>query len=794
MPAARLQFFAVLCLVAASLPAQQNPRALLDKYCVTCHNQRLKTGGLALDQIDLAHVSQGAEVWEKVIRKLRSGAMPPVGLPRPDQASQTAFVSWLETEVDRAAIANPNPGRALLHRLNRAEYGNAIHDLLALDIDPAALLPPDDSVQGFDNIADVLGTSPVLLERYISAAAKVSATAVGDPDIDPVVQTYRVRPDVSQNEHVEGLPLGTIGGTVVRHNFPLDGEYVFKARLWRNTVDFIRGVEHPQRLEILLDGQRIRLATFGGKADIEALNKNQTAFGAEIAERLQVRVPVKAGPHTVGFDFLQKSSAESDELMKPYLRITLDPVDILGYPQVESVSISGPYKATGPGDTPSRRQIFVCRPATAADELPCAKTILSTLARRAYRQPVSDTELETLLGFYQKGRNKKNFDAGIEMALRRVVASPDFIFRFEHDPPAANPNTVYRISDIELASRLSFFLWSSIPDDELLTVATQGKLKDPAILEKQVRRMLSDRRSEALVTNFAGQWLYLRNLQNIKPDQDVFPDFDDNLRQSFAKETELFFDSIIREDRNILDLMTANYTFVNERLARHYDLPNIYGSQFRRVTLPDESRRGLLGQGSILTVTSYANRTSPVIRGKWILTNILGTPPNPPPPNVPALKEPAEGGKVRSMRERMEEHRADAACAGCHKIMDPLGFALENFDAVGHYRAADEDGDPIDASSTLADGAKVDGVASLRRSLLAHPEIFVGTVTEKLLTYALGRGVDYYDMPAIRQIARGDTRFSSIILGIVKSTPFQLKTVGQTVLPSVVAGKQRNQP
>jgi hypothetical protein len=620
----------------------------------------------------------------------------------------------------------------------------------------------------------------VLLERYISASRKVSRLAVGDPTQGAVAQTFRTRPDLSQDKRVEGMPLGTRGGLLMHYNFPLDGKYAIKVVLARNTVDVIRGLEEAHQIEILVDGARVFLASVGGTSDTEALVQNPAVARMMIESRLQARVPVKAGPRTVAVTFLQHNAAEDDFILEPFLRTTLDPVNEAGLPHIDQVVVAGPYDATGPGDTPSRRKIFLCHPANASEEVGCAKKILSTLARRAYRRPVTPADTETLLSFYQAGRNQGgSFDAGIERALRLILSSPEFVFRFERDPATVADGGSYRVGDLELASRLSFFLWSSLPDDELLNLAAAGKLSDPATLDQQVRRMLSDPRSQALANNFAAQWLYLRNLKNFAPDPNDFPDFDDNLRRDLLTETEMFFASIVNEDRNVVDLLNANYTFVNERLAQHYGIPDVYGPRFRRVTLTGEERRGLLGQGSILTVTSIATRTSPVLRGKWILTNILGTPPPAPPPNVPALKENNEGGKAMSVRQRLEEHRKNPSCASCHKIMDPLGFALENFDATGQWRAKSEDGSPIDASGVLLDGSKVDGPTTLRGSLLSRPNVFVTTLTEKLMTYALGRGVDYNDEPAIRAIvaraASDNYRFSDLVSGIVKSPPFRMK-------------------
>ncbi len=757
--------FGIAC---TCLPASAaDPRALLDNYCVTCHTQFSKA--------DLSNIPADAELWEKAIVKLRAGAMPPVGSPRPSKADAADLVATLETALDRAAAAKPNPGRFILHRLNRTEYANAIRDLLSLDIDVSSLLPPDDESYGFDNIADVLGISPALLEQYVNASRKIVRLATGDVTIGPVIDTYRTRPDLSQDQQVEGLPLGTRGGLLVRHNFPVDGDYTLKVVLARNSVEVTRGLEEAHQIEVLIDGDRVFQATVGGKEDTELATKNPISSREKLEARLQIRTHIKAGPRNVGVTFVRKDHAEADTLLQPFLRTTLDPVNEVGLPHVESLIVEGPYNASGSGDTPSRRRIFVCHPENASDELPCATKILSALARRAYRRPVTDADLEPLLSFYRAGREKGNFEAGIQRALRLILSNPQFLFRFEREPAGLAAGSVYRIGNVELASRLSFFLWSSIPDDELLN----ADLRVPAELEKQVRRMLADPRSESLVTSFADQWLFLRNLRAVTPDPRSFPDFDDNLRQSMQRETELFVSSILREDRSVLDFLNADYTFVNERLARHYGIPGIYGGRFRRVKIDDQTRRGLLGQASVLTVTSYATRTSPVLRGKWILTNILGTPPPIPPPNTPPLKENAESDHPLTVRERMEEHRRNPACAGCHSNMDPLGFALENFDAVGKWRTRGEDGARLDASGVLPDGANVDGPASLRNALLSHPDQFVSTLAEKLLTFALGRGLDYNDAPAVREIAaeaaRGDDRFSSLILGVVNSVPFQMK-------------------
>jgi mono/diheme cytochrome c family protein len=763
----------------ASQPAAgaADQKAIVDRYCVTCHNQRTKASDLALDTVDIARPSANAHVWENVVRKLRTRSMPPQGMPRPDEATYVAMTSWLETELDRAGAASPNPGRPLVRRLNRSEYANAVRDLLALDVDVSSLLPADDSAFGFDNVSDMLGTSPALLERYLVAADRVSALAVGAPTA-PGSNTYRVRQDRSQDQHIEGLPLGSVGGLVVTQNFPQDAEYHFSLALYRTNLEAIRGLEHPHQIEITIDGARVFLATVGAETEKGAPGEVITDRSDAIDARLQVRVPVTAGPHAVGATFVRKIGAGTQRL-RPFLRSSAGTYDSTGRPHIETMTIAGPYNPTGPGTTPSRERIFACRPAARSQEDGCATKILSTLARRAFRRPVTKPELARVLEFYAAGRKKGNFDAGIQFGIRRILASPTFVFRVEEDE-AFKPGTVHRVSDLELASRLSFFLWSSIPDDTLLELAAKNQLSQPAVLEKQVRRMLADRRADAMVSNFSGQWLHLRNLKTVAPNHDEFPDFDDTLREAFQREAELFFASIMREDRNVIDLLTANYTFVNERLAKHYGVPYIYGSQFRRVTLTEDARRGLLGKGAILMVTSRADRTAPVLRGKWILENVLGTPPPPPLPNVPPLVASTEAAP-RTLRERMEQHRASPTCAGCHKVLDPLGFALENFDGVGAWRSR-EAGLPIDASGLLADGTKVDGVVALRNALVTRSDIFVQTLTEKLMIYALGRGLQHYDMPVVRDVvrhaAKQDYRFSSLIMGIVTSTPFQNRVAG----------------
>jgi len=756
---------------AATLTAASE-RALLDRYCVVCHSDKLKTGGLTLQKIDLTHVGENAETLEKVVRMLRSGMMPKAGMPRPDQATMEAAIEWLENELDRNAVSTvPPPG---VHRLNRTEYQNAIRDLLALDIDPGAFLPSDDSTRGFDNVAAALSLSPALLEGYVSAAGKISRLAVGDVT-SPSQAVFRVAEDTSQDYHIDGLPFGTRGGMLVKYEFPADGEYAIKITPiskgnMGDTNPF--GEILGEKLEFLVDGQRLKIFDW---------DKERT----KVDGTFDFKFPAKAGLHTVGVTFLATNYAPGNDLDQHFLRSTIETGGLPGFkffPHVGKIRIDGPYNPTGASDTASRRKIFVCHPASAAQETACARQIISTLARRALRRPVTAQDTETLMSFYQQGRKGASFDAGIEMALRRILVDPEFVFRKEAEPASAPAGKPYRISDLELASRLSFFLWSSIPDDELLTVAAQNKLHEPAVLEQQVRRMLADRRSDALVLNFAGQWLQLRALKTQSPVTAEFPDFDDNLRQAMRKETELFVDSVVHENRSVTELLDANYTFVNERLAKHYGIPNVYGSNFRRVELAPEfdMRRGLLGKGSLLTVSSQPGRTSAVQRGKTVMQVFLGVEPPSPPPNVPPLPPSAtdvHGGRKPTMREQMEMHRKVEPCASCHKIMDPIGFALENFDAVGKYRTTD-DGSPINAAGLLVDGTKMDGVTGLRQALVKYSPQFVRVLTEKLMIYALGRGTEYYDMPLVRSIVheaeKDQYRFASLVLGVVKSAPFQM--------------------
>ncbi|MGP0068192.1 MAG: DUF1592 domain-containing protein [Isosphaeraceae bacterium] len=757
-----------------SLPSGADERQpiirFVDQYCVACHNRDDRTAGLALDAMSSDDVSRNAKDWERVVRKLVARQMPPKDELRPLGRDYDAIVSRLAGSLDRASAENPDPGRTdTFRRLNRTEYQNAIRDLLALDVDATALLPADESSHGFDNVT-VGDLSPTLLDRYISAAQKISRLAIGSAGRSPGGDTIRIRPDLTQEEHVEGLPLGTRGGALIPYTFPQDGEYEIQLRLARDRNEHVEGLHEPHELELLLDRERRTSFTV---TPPRSETDHQTADA-----HLKVRIRTTAGPHDLGVTFLKNGSSLLETKRQPYqAHYNMHRHPRLS-PALYQVSITGPYDARGHGDTPSRRRLFICQPKGPREEDACAERILTTLIRRAYRRPVVEADLKKPMAMYRAARAEGDFDAGIEMALSAVLVNPQFLFRIETDPPGIAPGSAYRIPDILLASRLSFFLWSSIPDDELLGLAERGELSKPGVLERQALRMLADPRSRSLVSNFAGQWLHLRNLESITPDLRLFPDFDDNLRQAFRRETELLFDEILREDRSVLDLLRSDHTFLNERLAKHYGILHVHGSQFRRVELGEDSvRGGLFRQGSVLTVTSYATRTSPVIRGKWILENILGTPPPPPPANVPALKDNTVSSML-SVRERLAEHRANIACAGCHRLMDPVGFSLENFDAVGRWRTVEE-GRPVDATGGLPDGSRFEGVSGLERALLKRPELFVGTMAEKLLTFALGRGVESVDAPAIRKIVRDarakDDRFSSLIVGIATSTPFQMR-------------------
>ncbi len=767
-------------------------RALLDQYCVGCHNERSLTADLALDTLDVDNVAMAPDVWERVVRKLRAGAMPPLPRPRPDRVTYENFTTWLESELDRVAAADPNPGRTeAFHRLNRTEYHNAVRDLLDLEVDVAELLPADGASYGFDNIAGVLGVSPTLLEGYLRAARKISRIAVGRPVPSATTETFRVTNDLSQDDWVAGMPFGTRGGATFRYNFPQDGEYVVRVALARGTGGQLAIFDAPHTLEVSLDDETVQSYTVGGPPPDAPrgsdANRAWRATQRTVDSGWELRLPVRAGPRDIRVTFERRTWAYPETVRQPYLR-PYTAVDTRHQPYLGQITVTGPYNthdAPPVGSTPSRRRIYVCEPSE-TDLVPqqtaCAREILSTLARRAYRRPITTADVDVLLGFFEDGRATEGFDAGIELALRWLLASPEFVLRVERDPNGLAPGTNYEITDLELASRLSFFLWSSLPDDELIDLASRGRLSDPEVLERQTRRMLDDDRAHALVTNFASQWLYLRNVPAVYPDEDLFPHVGEALRQAMQRETELFVESIFRGDESVLELLTADYTFVNERLARHYDIPHVYGSHFRRVSLEglgNDARRGLLGHASILAVTSYPNRTSPVLRGKWVLENLLGTPPAAPPPDVPSLEETTDGGEVLSMREATERHRANPVCASCHRLMDPPGFALEEFDAVGRFRTRSEANTPIDASGELPDGTRFVGAAGLRDALVSSPERFVGTLTEKLMTYALGRGLEYSDAPTVRGILRDvaeeDYRFSAIVLGIVKSPPFRMR-------------------
>jgi hypothetical protein len=745
-------------------------RAAVTKFCVDCHDADTARGGLDLASIVSEGVGRHPEVWETVVRRLRGRQMPPTGKPRPDEDTFTSVVSRLEADLDRAAAAKPNPGRTdTIRRLTRTEYQNAVRDLLALHIDATTLLPADEASHGFDNVT-VRELSPTLLDRYITAAQKISRLAVGGAGRSPGGDTVRVKPDITQEDRADGLPVGTRGGTLIRYTFPQDGEYDVQVRLARDRNEIVEGLREPHEMEVLLDRERVKSFTVKPPAGGQGHE--------QVDAHLKLRLKVTAGPHDLGVTFLKNPASLLETARQPYhAHFNMHRHPRLS-PAVYQVSVTGPFGATGPGDTPSRRRIFPERPTSPADEEPCAKRILAALMRRAYRRPVADADVNRVLPLYRDARKGGDFDAGIEAALSAVLVSREFLFRVERDPPGVVPKTAYRVSDLGLASRLSFFLWSSIPDDELLGLAASGDLRKPGVLARQTRRMLADPRARSLVTNFAAQWLHLRNLDSITPDARLFPDFDDNLRQAMRHETELLFEEVVREDRSVLALLKSDHTYLNERLAKHYGIPHVYGPRFRRVALePGSERGGLLRHASVLTVTSYATRTSPVLRGKWVLENLLGTPPPPPPPNVPALADNSVAASL-PVRERLEQHRANAACAGCHNLIDPAGFALENFDAVGRWRTTEE-GQPVDAAGGLPDGTTFTGAAGLEAALLKRPELFVGTLTEKLLTFALGRGIEPTDGPAVREVVRtaraADYRFSALIEAIVTSPPFQMR-------------------
>jgi len=761
---------------AAAGSADVDHKQLLTRYCVTCHNDKLKTADLSFQALDLSELSQNAPTWEKVVRKLNASAMPPVGRPRPTPAVYASWTSWIEHELDRAAAVKPNAGRpAAFHRLNRVEYQNAIRDILGLDIDVAALLPADDAAFGFDNIGEMLTVSPDRLDRYLTAANRLSRLAVGDPSLPLGSAQYTVSQKLLQaNRMSEELPFSSRGGAAIQHYFPYDGEYVFN-------LEFTGSPQTPSVVEVRVDRELVAELTTSGR-NLEA-SPNFPSVRTRADNAVEVRAQVKAGPRSVGVAFREDRTMVETRFPQyfPWGNSATFGTNTGGvaYLSLAKVDVSGPFQPQGPGDTPSRQRIFTCRPTAPSQEASCARQILEGLARRAYRRPATKADVDLLFAFYDKTRTQRTFDGAIQAAVERLLADPDFLFRHEVEPANARPGTPYRVDDVALASRLSFFLWSSVPDEELLKLAESGKLRETAVFDGQVRRMLADERASALVTNFAAQWLYLRNIRQVNPDSRAFPDWDDNLRSALARETELFLESQLREDRSIGELLSADYTFINERLARHYGIPNVYGNHFRRVTLREEDqRKGLLGHGSILMVTSFANRTSPVVRGKWLLENFLNYTPPPPPPNVPDLPPPSKETRVLSMRERVEQHRQNPVCAACHNVMDPLGFALENYDAIGRYREKEE-GLPIDASGATPDGTKFNGLSGLREVMESRRDEFVATVVEKLLTFALGRELEYYDLPVVRKVvhdsAATDYRWSSVIEGITKSVPFLMK-------------------
>lgn len=762
---------AVLCQAADNASAQKLVNQFVDAHCVDCHDKTTKAGGLDLDEVSDVAIDRNVEAWEKVVHKLNSRQMPPKEAKKPTEAEFNGVVALLSSSLDAIAAAKPNPGRTeTFRRLNRTEYQNTIRDLLELDVDVTAMLPADESSHGFDNIT-VADLSPTLLNRYVSAAQKISRLAIGRAPKSPVGDTFRMKPDVTQDVHLPNTPLGTRGGMVIPYQFPQAGEYEVQIRLMRDRNDNVESLREPHDLEVSVDRQQVELFS------IKPPSRGQS--DQSIDANLNARIKVMAGEHNIGVGFLKKPSSLLETERQPLnVHFNFYRHPRIG-PAVYQVSIVGPFAASGAGDTPSRRRIFVCQPKSETEEEDCARKIVANLARRAYRRPVNEEDLAAPLEMYRIGRAEGSFELGIEAALNAILVNPQFVLRIERDPPRVPEATAYKISDAELASRLSYFLWSSMPDEELLSLAEKKELSRPAVLEKQVRRMLADERANSLVTNFAGQWLYLRNLESVIPDMRLFPDFDDNLRQALRQETELFFESVVQEDRSVLDLLRADYTFLNERLAKHYEIPHVYGSQFRRVALdPASHRGGLLRQGSILTVTSYATRTSPVIRGHWILKNLLNAEPPPPPPNVPALSDNKVAAEL-PVRERLKQHRANAQCASCHDLMDSVGFALDNYDAIGRWRETDTDV-PIDSAGALPDGSEFVGVGGLENALLQRPELFVQTLTAKLLTFSLGRGVEYYDAPAVRKIVRDakedNYRFSRLILGIVTSTPFQMRT------------------
>jgi hypothetical protein len=775
-------------------------QAFVKQYCISCHNSRTASPAnepVNLETASLTNLLPQAATWERVLRKLSVRAMPPQGMPHPTEADYVAFTTWLSTSLDRAWQGKSTPGRYVVHRLNRTEYANAIRDLLALEVDVTELLPSDGANFGFDNIASALGTSPLLLERYLTAAQRISTMAVGDPNVRPGTTEYAISREFSQNMHVDGLPLGTRGGTVINHVFPADAEYKLFGRLVRGVEEGYSGVESnetPHTFVITIDGEEVFSAEVGGKQDHEVQSKDMNEAKALIDARMTGKVFVTAGPHEVGYTWRERPTRRQD-VWQPAQRDSQEVHMIGGLARLKTVGVEGPYDVKGVSQSASRERLFICKPTSAADEGACAEKIFTNLARRAYRRPVTAADVEAPMAFYKQARDsKESFDAGIRVGVARILASPSFLYRIERDPVGVRAGTAHQVSDVELASRLSFFIWSSIPDQTLMNLAVNGRLRQPGVLAAQVKRMIEDEKADALINNFTGQWLQLRNLESkVAPDLLMFPDFDDNIRKAFRRETEMFFGYILRENRSAMELLSADYTFVNERLAKHYGIPGVYGTRFRQVKIPDPNRRGLLGQGSILSLTSVATRTSPVFRGKFVLSTFLNTPPPPPLPNVPTLEESNKDAAPKTVREQLERHRNNPVCASCHRIIDPAGFALEKFNSVGQWREVTETGAPIDTGGVLADGAKVDGPIALRNAILSRPEAFATVLTERMMTYALGRGVEPSDMPVVRSIVKKNAptnyRLESIVQSIVESAPFQMRTRLESAEPTTrVAG------
>jgi mono/diheme cytochrome c family protein len=792
--------------VAAAPDQTAKYQAWLKQYCISCHNSRTASPAnepVNLETASLTNLVPHAATWERVLRKLSVRAMPPQGMPHPTEAEYAGFTTWLASSLDRAWIGKSTPGRYVVHRLNRTEYANAIRDLLALEIDVTELLPSDGANFGFDNIATALGTSPLLLERYLTAAQRISTMAVGDPNVRPGTTEYPISREFSQNAHIEGLPLGTRGGTVVNHVFPADAEYKLFGRLVRGVEEGYAGVESnetPDTFVITIDGEEVFTAEVGGKKDHEIQSKDMNEAKALVDARMTGKVFVTAGPHEVGYTWKERPARRQDVWL-PAQRDSQEVHMIGGLARLKTVGVEGPYDVKGISSSPSRDRLFVCKPTSAADESACAEKIFTNLARRAYRRPVTAADVEAPMTFYKQARAEENgsFDAGIRAGVARILASPSFLYRVERDAVGVRAGTAHPVSDVELASRLSFFLWSSIPDQTLMNLAVAGRLRQPGVLAAQVKRMIADERADALINNFTGQWLQLRNLESkVAPDILMFPDFDDNIRKGFRRETELFFGYILRENRSAMELLSADYTFVNERLAKHYGIPGVYGSRFRQVKIADPNRRGLLGQGSILSLTSVATRTSPVFRGKFILTTFLNTPPPPPLPNVPTLEESNKDAAPKTVREQLERHRNNPVCASCHRIIDPAGFALEKFNSVGQWREVTETGAAIDTGGVLADGAKVDGPIALRNAILSRPEAFATVLTERLMTYALGRGVEPADMPVVRSIVKKSAptnyRLSSIVMSIIESEPFQMRTRLESAEPTTRVAQSQERP